>query len=546
MMQDNGRTPSSRDFGVAASAPPRRMARLVAGAAAIAILSFAAGGFVFAEADFDNANTVNRIANAEIDLPPAIPIAAEVPAGEAPRLLGQGAPFSFADLVEHVSPAVVTIMTEHEEQLGVGALPENIPEPFREFFRQFGDGPNGDGGTPETRRARAMGSGFFIESDGYLVTNNHVVEDADTITVQLPDGREFDAHIVGSDPATDIALLKVDGVTDMPTVAFGDDRGLRVGDWVVAVGNPFGLGGTVTAGIVSSIERDIGMGPYTDYIQIDAPINQGNSGGPTFDLSGRVIGVNSAIFSPSGGSVGIGFAIPSTTVQQIVAQLKENGSVARGWLGVQIQNLTPDMAASLGFPDEEGAIVASIIDNSPAQRAGFQPGDVVTSVNGDEIVDQRDLTRRVGGLIAGDTATFEILRNGERQTLTATIERRDEDQLASAATVPGQPGGGAQPSATETLGLRLMPLNDLARQQFSIDESVEGVLVGDVVAGSEAAEKGFQAGMVIVAIGNNAVATPDDIASGIAAAREAGRESVLLLVADAQGQRFVTLNIDEN
>jgi serine protease Do len=328
-----------------------------------------------------------------------------------------------------------------------------------------------------------------------------------------------------------VALLKVDGVTDMPTVAFGDDRHLRVGDWVVAVGNPFGLGGTVTAGIVSSIERDIGMGPYTDYIQIDAPINQGNSGGPTFDLSGRVIGMNSAIFSPSGGSVGIGFAIPSTTVQQVVAQLKESGSVARGWLGVQIQNLTPDMAASLGVPD-------------PAERAGFQQGDVVTSVNGEDIDDQRDLTRRVGNLAAGDTATFVILRGGQQQTLTANIERRDEEQVASAATVPGN--GSVAPSATESLGLSLMPLNQLARQQFNIDESIDGVLIGAVDANSEAAEKGFQPGMVIVAIGNNAVQTAEDIATGIAAAREAGRDSVLLLVADEQGQRFVTLNIDQN
>ncbi len=545
MMQDSGRPSlSGNESGVTPRMSPKRKASLAAGVAAVAALSFTAGGFVFAQQDGPSAAGQIFHSDAQpagVNGIEAIPIAAEVPNGETPRLLEQGAPFSFANLVEHVSPAVVTILTEREEQVSA-QVPENIPEPFREFFRQFGEGQNGE--APQPRHARAMGSGFFIEADGYLVTNNHVVEDATSIKVQLPDGREFDAEIIGSDAPTDVALLKVDGVTDMPTVAFGDDRHLRVGDWVVAVGNPFGLGGTVTAGIVSSIERDIGMGPYTDYIQIDAPINQGNSGGPTFDLSGRVIGMNSAIFSPSGGSVGIGFAIPSTTVQQVVAQLKESGSVARGWLGVQIQNLTPDMAASLGVPDAKGAIVANVVENSPAERAGFQQGDVVTSVNGEDIDDQRDLTRRVGNLAAGDTATFVILRGGQQQTLTANIERRDEEQVASAATVPGN--GSVAPSATESLGLSLMPLNQLARQQFNIDESIDGVLIGAVDANSEAAEKGFQPGMVIVAIGNNAVQTAEDIATGIAAAREAGRDSVLLLVADEQGQRFVTLNIDQN
>ncbi len=518
--------------------------RMILGAVAIAILSFGAGGLFFAQQDLRLPGSglieTQRVAMAS-DLPQPIRIAAEVNPGDAPRLLEQGAPFSFANLVEQVSPAVVTILTEREREANV-QIPDNIPEPFQEFFRRFGEGPNG---LQPPRRARAMGSGFFIEADGYLVTNYHVVAEADNITVQLPDGREFDATIVGSDEPTDIALLKVDGVTDMPTVAFGDDRLLRVGDWVVAVGNPFGLGGSVTAGIVSSIERDIGAGPYTDYIQIDAPINQGNSGGPTFDLSGRVIGMNSMIFSPSGGSVGIGFAIPATTVQEIIAQLRNGGEVSRGWLGVEIQDFTPEMAASIGIPDAKGAIVGRVIEDSPAERAGFEQGDVITAVDDVEVDDRRDLTRRVGSILAGDTATFDVLRNGEAQTISALIERRDDAQLASLSG--GAPGPvGEDDSSAESLGLRLTALSPMLRQQFNIDDSVSGVLVSDVAVDSEAAEKGFRPGTVILAIGNDEVQTPEDVAASIAAAQEAGRESVLLLITDAQGQRFVTLDTEQD
>jgi serine protease Do len=345
------------------------------------------------------------------------------------------------------------------------------------------------------------------------------------------------------DEPTDVALLKVDGVNDLPTVAFGDDRRLRVGDWVVAVGNPFGLGGTVTAGIVSSIGRDIGNGQYVDYIQIDAPINQGNSGGPTFDLSGRVVGVNSAIFSPSGGSVGIGFAIPASTVRAIVDQLRASGAVTRGWLGVQIQNLTPDLAASLGAANEKGAIVANVIDDSPAAKAGFRQGDVVLSLNGAAIDDNRDLTRKVAGLAVGDRATFTVLRDGTRQNLTAVIAKRDEAQLASAAPPPNQGKGGGQrpPPSTTALGMELSALTQEGRDQFDIEMSVNGVLVNEVDPNSEAAEKGFRAGDVIVSVGNRNVRMPADVEQGIAEARRANRESVLFLVAGRGGQRYVAL-----
>ena len=478
----------------------------------------------------------------------------------APRLLQQGSPFSFADLVEQVSPAVVTVVVERESNRRQGTGLDDIPAPFRDFFRQFGQG--GDQGqgqgqdqggnrnrAPRTFRSEAMGSGFIIDPTGYIVTNNHVVDSGTKISVKLPSGREFDAHLVGADKDTDVALLKVDGANDLPTVAFGDDGHLRVGDWVVAVGNPFGLGGTVTAGIVSSIGRDIGNGPYTDYIQIDAPINQGNSGGPTFDLSGRVVAMNTAIFSPSGGSVGIGFAIPASTVKAMVDQIRDHGIVTRGWLGVQIQSLTPDMAASLGQSEPKGAIVASVIDDSPAAKAGFQQGDVILALNGSNIDDSRDLTRKVANLGVGDHANFSVLRDGARRSITAVIAKRDEAQLASADrpapdTKNGNNNNSSEPVAN-ALGMQLMPLSSDTRDKFSIDDNVTGVVVSDVDPNSEAADKGFRPGDVIVSVGNKSVRTPADIQQGVADARSAGRENVLLLVTapQGQGQRYVALKI---
>ncbi len=474
----------------------------------------------------------------------AVPTLQAQTSAAPPRLLEQGQPFSFANLVEQVSPAVVTVLVDRERQSGAIAglpgLPDNLPEQFRDFFRRFGEGPNGE---PRSFRSRAMGSGFIIEAGGYIVTNNHVIDDATGISIALPDGREFDAVIVGTDVDTDIALLKIDGVDDLPTVAFGDDRLLRVGDWVVAVGNPFGLGGTVTAGIVSSIGRDIGNGAYTDYIQIDAPINRGNSGGPLFDLSGRVVGMNSAIFSPTGGSVGIGFAIPTTTVQAVTDQLREAGAVERGWLGVSIQDLTPDLASSLGIVGETGAIVSSVIAGSPAAEAGFRQGDAVLAVGDDDVDSARDLTRRVANLSVGERVTFAVFRDGSRQELTATITRRDAAQVAS---INRQDAPEAVDADASSLGLGLAPLSPAMRRQFNLDESMNGVLISSVDPDSEAADKGLRPGNVIVSVGNNDVHAPSDVVQGIATAREADRENVLLLVADARGQRFVALSIEDN
>jgi serine protease Do len=539
------------------SSPSRRkkqMLSLSVAAIALAALSFGAGGIAL-NPRVDAEAPIPRQTFGMQDYPAEYlrQAAAVTPRATPPRMLEQGMPFSFADLVEQVSPAVVTIMVEREQQGRQMPGMDQIPAPFRDFFKQFG-GPEDDQGQgqgkggggnrgPQNFRSQAMGSGFIIDATGYIVTNNHVIEGAQKISAKLPNGREFTAKLVGADEATDVALLKVDGVTDLPVVAFGDDRRVRVGDWVVAVGNPFGLGGTVTAGIVSSIGRDIGNGPYTDFIQIDAPINQGNSGGPTFDLSGRVIGVNSAIFSPSGGSVGIGFAIPATTVKAIVDQLRQTGSVSRGWLGVQIQNLTPDLAASLGVGSEKGAIVANVIEDSPAAKAGFRQGDVILTLNGTEIDDNRDLTRKVAAILAGDRAQFTVLRDGSRQNITALIEKRDDARLASAAP-PANQGKGAgprPPAPTTTLGMELQALTQDTRDQFDVDMSVNGVVVSSVDPNSEAAEKGFRPGDVIVSVGNKNVRAPGEIEQGITEARRANRESVLFLVAGRGGQRYVAL-----
>jgi serine protease Do len=537
----------------------KRKLRTGVAVAALVALSFGAGGLLLNQSN-GSSGAVPRQTFSFTELPQeGLRAVAAVTAREPatpPRLLEQGSPFSFADLVEHVSPAVVTVVVDREQSGPQMSGLEDVPAPFRDFFRQFGgEGGNGRGGggggqgrQPRTFRSQAMGSGFIIDPSGYIVTNNHVVEEGKKISVKLPSGREYQAHLIGADKDTDVALLKVDGVKDLPIVALGDDRRLRVGDWVVAVGNPFGLGGTVTAGIVSSIGRDIGQGSYTDYIQIDAPINQGNSGGPTFDLSGRVVGMNTAIFSPSGGSVGIGFAIPASTVRGIVDQLKDHGNVARGWLGVQIQNLTPDMASSLGVPTVKGAIVASVVEDSPAAKAGFKQGDVILSLNGSEVDDNRDLTRKVGSLRAGEKADFSILRDGQKRNISAMIAKRDDAQLASAdkPATPnrGDRGPGNRQAATTSLGMELMPLNAESREQFNVDEkTTAGVVVSSVDQTSEAAEKGFRPGDVIVGIGNRTVRSPADIEQGVADAKKAGRETVLLLVAGDQGQHYVALKV---
>jgi serine protease Do len=459
----------------------------------------------------------------------------------APRMMENGTPFSFADLVERVSPAVVSVTAEEKVTQPDGG---ELPEGFREFFRQFG-GRGMPQMKPQARKATSMGSGFIIDKSGLIVTNNHVVDGATKIKVKLPDGRTFDATLVGTDPATDVALLRVKTDKPLPTVEFGNDRSLRVGDWVVAVGNPFGLSNTVTAGIVSSIGRDIGNAeqPYTDFIQIDAPINRGNSGGPTFDLRGQVIGMNSMIFSPTGGSIGIGFAIPASTIKDVVAALQAHGRVARGWLGVQIQPVTPEIASSLGVTDPKGALVAQTVPESPAARAGLRQGDVIVAINGKEVADAHDVTRRVASLPAGKAAAFTILRDGQRQTVNVTIGAKKDAQVA--ANFDPQSGAPAGVSATgKAMGLGLSALTPEVRRAYNLDDGVQGVLITQVDPDSSAAEQGLQPGDVVVSVRNKAVHSPQDVEKSVVAAKSAGLKSVLLLVSTDGTSHFVAVPID--
>ncbi|MBS0472378.1 MAG: DegQ family serine endoprotease [Proteobacteria bacterium] len=464
-----------------------------------------------------------------------IQMAATEPAARGtPHMLENGAPFSFADLVERVSPAVVTITADTVEPATAAA---DVPAPFRNFFNQFGQGR-------APRRAISAGSGFIIDKSGFVVTNNHVIENSSKITVKLPDGRSFEAKLIGTDPLTDIALLKIKSDKPLPSVEFGDDRSVRVGDWVVAVGNPFGLSNSVTAGIVSSLGREIGNGPYTDFIQIDAPINRGNSGGPTFDLRGQVIGMNSMIYSPSGGSVGIGFAIPASIVHDVVAQLQAHGHVDRGYLGVNIQSITPDIASTLNITSPKGAIVAEVVPGGPAAKAGFQQGDVIVALNGNAVDDSRDLTRHIASLPAGTTATFKVMRNGQPMTISAKIGARPDAEVAS-NNAPGDEDGqnGAAAGSMSAMGLGLAEVTPEARQNFNIDSDVSGVLVTRVDPDSDAGDKGIQPGDVVISVANKPVRSPKDVVALINAARAAGHHSVLLLVATQGGSRFVAVDI---
>lgn len=453
-----------------------------------------------------------------------------------------GAPMSFADLIERVRPAVVSISVRQRPNAERPST-EGLPPGFEEFFR---GNPGSPGGLPPT----SLGSGFFVDGSGVIVTNHHVIDGAEEITIRTSDGRDHIADIVGSDQATDIAVLRVRGGGNFRFVTFDDARHVRVGDWVVAVGNPFGLDGTATAGIVSAMgRRDAGSSAYVDYMQIDAPINRGNSGGPTFDLNGNVIGVNSAIFSPTGGNVGIGFAIPAQTANTIVQQILRSGRVTRGWIGVSIQGLDDDLARSLGLEDTRGALIGSVVADGPAARGGLQQGDVILSLNGNRIEDNRDLTQRIGATGVGDTARVEILRGGQRRTLNVRLgERPSEQQLAADNNAPSAPTPDVGPQgagvAQSSLGVSVRPLTQADRTRFELGANAGGLVITSVLPSSDAASKFIQPGDVILQAGGRAVRTPQELAAAADAARRANRP--LLLQIDGQaGRRFVAVDVAE-
>jgi serine protease Do len=445
-------------------------------------------------------------------------------------------PVGFADLVAKVKPAVISVSVKIDqaaETNGSGegnVVPFGNGAPMDKFFQQFGFG-DAPKGLQRHQQVRGEGSGFFISADGYAVTNNHVVDHATSVQVKTDDGKTYTAKVIGTDPKTDIALIKVEGDNSFPYVKFGD-KAPRIGDWVVAVGNPFGLGGTVTAGIVSARGRDIGAGPYDDYIQIDAPINKGNSGGPTFDVDGNVVGVNTAIFSPSGGSVGIGFDIPAETAKMVVAQLKEKGHVTRGWMGVQVQPVTKDIADSMGLKKAEGALVAEPQTGSPAAKAGIKAGDVIMSVNGTPVKDARDLARHVAQLAPGTSVKFDVVRNGESKPIELTLGELPNDRQAKADTEQHDTATAGVPH----LGLQLAPAADVE------GAGDQGVAVVGVEQGGPAAEHGVQTGDIILEVGGKQVAKPADVRDALVAAHKAGRQNVLMRVKTAQaGMRFVAV-----
>jgi serine protease Do len=444
------------------------------------------------------------------------------------------APVGFADIVEKVKPAVMSVRVKVDGGSQTNGLGSNdVPPGLREFFRRFGmpDVPNAPEGMPRGRNHNVItgqGSGFFISADGFAVTNNHVVEKAESVQVTTDDGKVHTAKVIGTDPRTDLALIKVEG-GPFPYVKLSD-KAPRIGDWVIAVGNPFGLGGTVTAGIVSARGRDIGASAYDDFIQIDAPVNKGNSGGPTFDTDGNVIGVNTAIFSPSGGSVGIAFAIPSDTVNGVVAQLKEHGSVTRGWIGVQIQPVTQDIADSLGLKKAEGALVAEPQANSPAQKAGIEAGDVITSVDGKEVKDARDLAKKIGAMAPKASIKLTVLHKGSEKTLTLTLGEMPNTKEARASSDDGNSS-----ADVGKLGLTLAPAARVS------GAGADGVVVTGVDSGGVAADHGFSTGDVILEVAGKSVSTPADVSQMITTARTEGKHAVLVRVKKGDNTRFVAL-----
>lgn len=448
-------------------------------------------------------------------------------------------PDSFADLAEELTPAVVNISTTTVMRGRNNQLPE-FPEgsPFEDFFREF------EGDRERPRQGQSLGSGFIIDKTGYVVTNNHVIENADEITVQLADDASFKAEVIGTDAKTDIALLKFDpDGKELTAVSFGNSDTMRVGDWVMAIGNPFGLGGSVTAGIVSARGRDIGSGPYDDYIQTDASINRGNSGGPLFNLDGEVIGINTAIFSQSGGSVGIGFAISSNLAKQVVTQLRDFGRTKRGWLGVFIQEVTADIADSLGLDEVSGALVASVSEGGPADMAGLEAGDVITAFNGSKVEKSRDLPRIVAETPVDQTVPVDVIRNGKPEQFKVTLGELEAAE--NGGLLSNRSGGSGNEKTFDTLGFSVAPLTDELAEKYEISPREDTVVITSVTDGSPAQDKQLAEGQVIRRLNQTAITSVEMLSQGIEAAKQAERKGVLMLIEDPNGQtRFVQVSFE--
>jgi serine protease Do len=469
--------------------------------------------------------------------PSLLPNAPFAPATAVAQVQNAQRPVGFADIVETVKPAVISVRVKMDASarvMGLEGNPLSPGSPMDRFFRRFGlpDGMPNLSPSPRGRNSvTGQGSGFFISADGYAVTNNHVVDKAQTVEVTADDGKTYSAKVIGTDSRTDVALIKVDGRNDFPYVRFADTPP-RIGDWVLAVGNPFGLGGTVTAGIVSARGRDIGAGPYDDFIQIDAPVNKGNSGGPTFNVDGAVIGVNTAIYSPSGGSVGIAFAIPAETVKSVVAQLRDKGTVTRGWIGVQIQPVTSEIAESLGLKNAQGALVAEPQSDSPASKAGIQAGDVITAVNGTPVKDAKDLARVIGSMSPGNTARLAVLQKGQEKTINVTL-----GELPREARATPEGRGSGNGTNVPRLGLTLAPANEVA------GSGNDGVVVTEVDPNGVAAEHGLKEGDVILEVAGKKVSAPGDVRTAVANAQKDGKRTVLMRVKSGDNSKFVALRL---
>jgi len=456
-------------------------------------------------------------------------------------------PDTIADISEKVIDAVVNISTSQKVETRNSPMPQlpndpQLDELFRDFFNRRGQGdPQNRERGP--RRVNSLGSGFIIDPSGIVVTNNHVISEADEITVILNDGARLKAEIIGRDQKTDLALLRVKPDKPLKAVTFGDSDKLRLGEWVIAIGNPFSLGGTVTAGIVSARNRDINSGPYDNYIQTDAAINRGNSGGPLFNLDGEVVGVNTAIISPSGGSIGIGFAVPSKTAMPVIEQLKQFGETRRGWLGVRIQQVTDEIADSLKINPPRGALVAGVDERGPAKPAGIEPGDVIVKFDGKDIKEMRDLPRVVADTPVGKQTPVVVIRKGKEETKTVTLGRLEDGEKLAAAD-PKSEGTPDKSVVKKTLGLELANMSDDLRKRYKIKDTVKGVIIIGVDANSPAADKRLAPGDVIVEIAQEAVASADELQAKIDKLKKDGRKSALLLVAGADGElRFVALSL---